>query len=98
MSENENHIPRPADDSGKVPNGTEGFRTVPNDSASFGNVPKASEPFRTVRNDAESFRTVPNASERKENHTLTVREAARMFETAGGGGRGGRITHRRQAD
>src|SRR3984957_13442742 len=83
MSENENHIPRPADDSGKVPNGTEGFRTVPNDSASFGNVPKASEPFRTVRNDAESFRNVPKHSEREEDHTLTVREVARMFETAG---------------
>lgn len=53
------------------------------DSESFGTVPKASEPFRTVRNDSEPFRTVPNASERKENHILTVREVARMFEAAG---------------
>ena len=30
-----------------------------------------------------NFRTVPNVSERKENHTLTVREAARLFEAAG---------------
>jgi len=82
MSENENHTPLPDNDSGNVRNGAEGFRIVPNDSASFGNVPKASEPFRTVRNDAESFRSVPKASERKENHSLTVREAVRMFEAA----------------
>jgi hypothetical protein len=31
----------------------------------------------------ESFRNVPQASERKENHTLTVREVARLFEAAG---------------
>jgi hypothetical protein len=82
MSENENHNSLPIQDA-DVRNGAEGFRTLPNDSASFGNIPKASEPFRTVRNDAESFRTVPKHSERKENHTLTVREAARMFEAAG---------------
>jgi hypothetical protein len=29
------------------------------------------------------FGTVPQVSERRENHTLTVRETARMFETAG---------------
>ena len=83
MSENENHIPLPANDSGNARNGAESFRTVPNDSATFGNVPKASESFGTVRNDAESFRSVPKASERKENHSLTVREAVRMFEGAG---------------
>ena len=58
---------------GSVPHGSEGFRTVPN----------VSEPFRTMRNDSESFRSVPHPSERKENHSLTVREAARMFEAAG---------------
>ena len=31
----------------------------------------------------ESFGAVPQAAERKENHTLTVRETARMFEAAG---------------
>ncbi len=60
-----------------------GFRTVPNDSAAFGTVPQASAPFGAVRNDAESFRSRPQRSERSENHTLTVREVARMFETAG---------------
>lgn len=29
------------------------------------------------------FRTIPQVSERKQNHTLTVREVARMFEAAG---------------
>ena len=33
--------------------------------------------------DAEEFGKVPQVAERKENHTLTVRETARMFETAG---------------
>ena len=66
---------------------------IPNGSEPFGNVPKPSEAFGTVRNDAETFgsvpksseafRNVPNHSERKENHTLTVREVARMFEAAG---------------
>lgn len=34
-------------------------------------------------NDAEAFGTVPQTAERKETHTLTVRETARMFEAAG---------------
>lgn len=59
------------------------FGTVPQASESFRTVPNVSEPFRTIRNDSESFRNVPHPSERKENHSLTVREAARMFETAG---------------
>lgn len=49
------------------------FGNVPHDAASFGNVPHPSE----------GFRNVPQASERKENHTLTVREVARLFEVAG---------------
>ena len=56
-----------------MPNGSEPFRTVPQTSESFGKVPHA----------AESFRNLPNAPERTDNHTLTVREAARMFESAG---------------
>jgi hypothetical protein len=36
-----------------------------------------------VPKDAEDFGKVPHATERKENHTLTVRETARLFETAG---------------
>ena len=49
----------------------------------FGNVPNASATFGTIPNDAEPFRTVRNVSERTENHTLTVREVARLFEQAG---------------
>ncbi len=46
-------------------------------------VPKASESFGKVQNDSARFGTVSKASERKENHSLTVREAAKMFEAAG---------------
>jgi len=52
---------------------SEDFRTVPKDSEEFGNIPKDSEPFRNVQ----------NVSERRSDHTLTVREVARMFEAAG---------------
>jgi hypothetical protein len=55
---------------------------VQNDSERFRMIPKASESFGKVRNDSARFGNVPKASERKENHTLTVREAARMFEAA----------------
>jgi hypothetical protein len=84
-SQNNQHgnVPPPTAESGNLPNGAEGFRTVPNGSAAFGTIPKPSEPFRIVPHDTESFRTVPHPSERKESHTLTVREAARMFEAAG---------------
>ena len=46
-------------------------------------VQSPTEKFRTVPNDAEEFGKVPQVAERKENHTLTVRETARMFEAAG---------------
>lgn len=49
------------------------FGTLPNPSETFGTIPNASEPFRTVR----------NTSEKTENHTVTVREVARLFEQAG---------------
>lgn len=53
--------------------GADSFRTVPQDSEVFGKVPHA----------AEGFGIVPNTtSERSDNHTLTVREVARMFEAA----------------
>jgi len=55
----------------------------PKDSEPFRTVPKIAEAFRTVPNDAESFRNLRNASERNASHTLTVREATRMFEAAG---------------
>ena len=56
---------------------------IPHPSANFGSVPKDSESFGSVRNVTEEFRSVPQISERKESHTLTVREVARMFEAAG---------------
>jgi hypothetical protein len=62
-----------AAESGNVQNGSESFRTIP----------KASESFGKVRNGSERFGNVPKTSERKENHSLTVREVARMFESAG---------------
>jgi len=59
--------------SGPIPQNAEGPFDIPQASAEFRTTPKA----------AEDFGKVPQAAERKENHTLTVRETARMFETAG---------------
>jgi len=59
------------------------FGNVPHPSESFGNVPNNSESFRTVPKGAEAFGTFPNASEKNADHTVTVREAARLFEAAG---------------
>lgn len=56
---------------------------MPNDAEPFRNVPQTSESFGKVPHVAESFRNLPNTSERTDNHTLTVREVARMFEAAG---------------
>jgi hypothetical protein len=53
-----------------------------NSEASF-DIPQTSAEFRTVPNTAEEFGKVPQTAERKENHALTVRETARMFESAG---------------
>jgi hypothetical protein len=73
MDHNQPNDSQNATESGDLQNGSESFRTLP----------KASESFRTVRNDSARFGNVPHPSERKQNHTLTVREAARMFEAAG---------------
>jgi hypothetical protein len=54
---------------------SDAFRSVPNDAENLGNLPQPSEPFRIVRKD----------SEERERHTLTVREVARLFESAGVG-------------
>ena len=56
---------------------------VPQNTEKSSDIPQTSAEFRTVPKDAEDFGKVPQAAERKENHTLTVRETARMFETAG---------------
>ncbi|MBE7502042.1 MAG: hypothetical protein HS113_17460 [Verrucomicrobiales bacterium] len=57
--------------------------TVPNPAATFGSVSNSSEPVRTVPHPAETFRTLRHHAERGENHTLTVREVARLFEASG---------------
>ncbi len=59
------------------------FGNVQNNSESFGKIPHVAERFGRIPNDAERFRSVPRASARNENHTLTVRDSARMFEAAG---------------
>ena len=56
---------------------------VPQNAEAPFDLPQASAKFRTVPNDTEKFGKIPQTSERKANHTLTVRETARMFETAG---------------
>lgn len=65
----------PADQnvSGSVQNTSEPFGSMPNSSEAFGKVPKTSE----------TYGTAPRVAERTENHTLTVRDAARLFEDAG---------------
>lgn len=64
---------------------TEGepLTNIRKDSEPYGIVPNGSEAFGNVPKDAEGFRTVPKISERTEQHTLTVREVARVFEDAG---------------
>src|SRR6267378_2623735 len=59
------------------------FNESRKDPEPFENLPNVSESFGTIRNDAEGFGNVPKSSERKQSHTLTVREATRMFEEAG---------------
>jgi hypothetical protein len=66
-----------------APTNSEPFGTVQNDSETFRTVPQPSEQFRSIPQTSESFRSVPKMVERKENHSLTVREVARMFEAAG---------------
>ena len=68
---------------GNVPQPAEGFGRVPCSAESFGTVPNHAEDFRTVPKAAETFRIVPQTEVRRENCTLTVREVARLFETAG---------------
>ncbi len=62
---------------------SEGFSTVPQTAEVFGTVRNDSESFGTVPKDSEEFRNARNISERSEHHTITVREAARLFDAAG---------------
>ena len=66
-----------------APQNSAEFGSVRKDSALFGNVPHGAEGFGTIPKASEAVRTFPQAPERKENHTLTVREVARLFEAAG---------------
>jgi hypothetical protein len=61
----------------------ESFGNVPHIAEGGLDFPQASAEFRTVPKATEEFGKVPQGAERKENHTLTVRETARMFEAAG---------------
>jgi len=56
---------------------------VPQNAEMPSDVPQTSAEFRILPNGAEEFGKIPQVAERKENHTLTVRETSRMFETAG---------------
>lgn len=66
-----------------APQSSESVREVPNPSEAFENVPNHAESFRIVPKGSETFGSLPHVAERKANHTLTVREVARMFEAAG---------------
>jgi hypothetical protein len=57
--------------------------SVQDNSEASAEVPQNSVEFRTVPKDTEDFSKVPQVAERKETHTLTVRETARLFEAAG---------------
>ena len=61
----------------------ESFGNVPQNAEVPFHVPQTAAEFRTAPKVAEDFGRVPQTAERKENHTLTVRETARMFEAAG---------------
>jgi hypothetical protein len=56
---------------------------VPHPAESYGNVPQDAESFGNVPQTAASFGKLPHGAERTENHTITVREAARLFEAGG---------------
>lgn len=60
-----------------------GFGTVPQDAETFGSIPQGSETLGILPHDAEAFRTIPKGAERTDQHTLTVREVARLFDQAG---------------
>lgn len=70
--------PKSSEDFGKVPNVSEEFRTIPKASDGFGSIPKASE------EESERFQNpIVLKPENPEAYTMTVREAARVFEDAG---------------
>src|SRR4051812_40033052 len=64
-------VPHDAEAFGMMRNEAEPFRTLPHPSERFGTLPHAAENFRTV------------SEEERAKYTLTVREAARVFERSG---------------
>jgi hypothetical protein len=80
--------PKPSDPGGTPPSPSVADGTVPPPAEPFGTRPNASADFRNVPPSAVPGGTVPSGSaafgpRRKETHTLTVREVARLFEAAG---------------
>lgn len=73
----------PAEAYGTTPHLSEFHGTLPNSSDAFGTVPQPAERVGTIPRPSASHRTVPNSSGRKPTHSLTVREVARLFESAG---------------
>ena len=69
----ENQPMQPTAAAEPVANAAEKLPEMPQPAATFGTMPNATEAFGRVR----------QVAERKENHTLTVREVARRFEEAG---------------
>lgn len=68
---------------------SEVFGNLPHGAESVGKVPYVSESRGTIPQSSQTFRSVPQHSEPlppsdwRESYTLTVREVARLFETAG---------------
>jgi len=59
------------------------FGNVRQDAENYGNVPHSAAVYGSIPQGAAAFRNVPQSAERTEQHTLTVKEVARMFEQAG---------------
>lgn len=59
------------------------FGNVRQDAETYGNVPHSSASYGNLPHTAAAFRNVPHSAEKTEQHTLTVKEVARMFEQAG---------------
>ena len=70
---------------GHVPTQSEAVRSSPTPSETVRPDPTGSDPNRQGPTESDHNRQGLTPPERKENHTLTVQESARMFEAAGVG-------------
>ena len=68
---------------GHVPTQSEAVRSSPTPSETVRPDPTGSDPNRHGPTESEPIRQGLTPPERKQNHTLTVQEVARMFEAAG---------------